>query len=134
MNLTGVCSNSKAVVAYADEFTNILISTDKGETWNQKMILNIFHNINLLKVYNDTFYGIADSSIIVQSYDGLNWSKYYPSIGVKFVDISVDTNFIYLLSAERNKLFKLDKDIQLFDSLQISSYITEIFSYENHTF
>lgn len=134
MDFEGICSNSKAVVAYGGEFTNILVSTDKGETWIQKIVLNILNNFNRLTVYNDTFYGVADSSIIVKSFDGLDWFNYYNPVGSKFVDISVDSNFIYLLSSERNKLFILNKNIQLVDSFEISTYITEIFSHKNKTY
>lgn len=132
IDFKGVCSNSNAVVAYGDDFTNILISTDKGETWMQKMILSIFNNLNKLIVYTDIFYGIADSSIIVKSFDGFNWSSYYNPIGTKFIDISADSNFIYLLSSKRNKLFILDKNAQLVDSIDINSYVMEIYSFRNN--
>ncbi|MEM2146486.1 MAG: hypothetical protein QW279_14075, partial [Candidatus Jordarchaeaceae archaeon] len=134
MNYKGVCSNSKAVVAYDNDFTNITVSTDKGEIWIQKTLLSIFNTLTKLKVCNDIFYGIADSSIVVISSDGLNWSSYYSPVSNKFVDISADSNYIYLLSSERNKLFILDKNIRLVDSFKTSFYITEIFSFKNKTY
>ncbi len=95
----GICSNSRAVVAYGDN-SNILISTDKGESWSQKAISgNLVSNFNKLTVVNDIFYGIIDSTVIVKSEDGFNWSKHYKPVSSKFIDISADTNFVYLLSS-----------------------------------
>lgn len=132
MNLYGIYSNSKVVIAYGEN-TNILISTDKGESWSQKAISgNLVSNFNKLTVVNDVFYGIIDSTVIVKSEDGFNWSKHYKPVSNKFIDISADTNFVYLLSSEMNKIFIFDrKTFQLVDSVELNFDIIEIFAYKN---
>jgi len=134
IDFKGVCSNSRAVVAYGDYFTNTLVSTDKGKTWSHKMILSLFNTLNKLVVYNDIFYGIADSSIIVKSSDGIHWSSFFNPINEKFIDIAADSNYIYLVSAEKNKIFVLDMNAQSIETLPFDYEVTEIFSFNNNLF
>ncbi len=134
INFNGVCSNSKSIIAYGD-YTNILVSQDKGESWVQKSIFsNIKSNFNKIIVSNDVFYGLIDSIYIIKSIDGMKWTVYRSPTPGMVVDISVDSNNIYLLPSERNKIYVLNREIKLVDSIEVSIGITEIFSYKDNTY
>jgi len=128
IGLKGICNNSNAVVIYG-EFANILVSKDKGENWEQIALgEGITNTIEKIITFDETFWGIKDSSKLIKSFDGIKWFEYPIPTNYRFVDISVDTNLIYLLTSQMNKIFVLDTNFNLLDSLEISYPATEIFS------
>lgn len=135
MDLYGTVSNSKAVVIWGEN-CNILISTDKGESWSQKAIVgNLVSNINKIKVVDETFYGLIDSTIIILSNDGLSWSKYSIPVDDKFADITADESFLYLLNSDKNKVYMLTRTgFLLVDSINLDYRATELFSFNSTTF
>ncbi|MGB9763524.1 MAG: WD40/YVTN/BNR-like repeat-containing protein [Minisyncoccia bacterium] len=133
VDFKGICNNSKSIILYGN-FTNILISTDTGATWQQKSILGLNNEINKINVCQDEFWGIIDSSIIIMSKDGLNWSIITNSFNQKIIDIACDTRFIYLLSETKNKVYILDKNFILIDSISFNMHLTEMISYGDKIF
>jgi len=128
IGLKGICNNSNAVVIYG-EFANILVSNDKGENWEQIALgEGITNTIEKIITFDETFWGIKDSSKLIKSFDGIKWFEYPIPTNYRFVGISVDTNLIYLLTSQMNKIFVLDTNFNLLDSLEISYPATEIFS------
>lgn len=131
IDLFGVCNNSMAVVLYG-EYGNIMISNDWGKNWEQKTIKSPFNYINKIIVFNDKFWGLLDSTVIIKSDDGKRWEEIQLPINNKTVDVSIDSSFIYLLSSERNEIFILTQDYYHFDSIELENEITEFVSVKGY--
>ncbi|MFN3306325.1 MAG: hypothetical protein ACK42Z_03955 [Candidatus Kapaibacteriota bacterium] len=124
IDLFGICNNSEVIILYG-EYGNILISNDWGKNWEQKTIKSLSNYINKIIAFDDKFWGLLDSTVIIKSDNGKRWEEIQLPINNKTVDVSIDSSFIYLLSSERKEIFILTHNYYPFDSIELENEITE---------
>ena len=109
MDFNGVVISGTNIIAYSDNGA-ILITTDKGISWNQQSIYD-YGSIVLMIDKEDALWGIMDIGIILKSTDnGINWTNHKFELEegdtCKYFAISVD----YIFVRTRDKILRFDKD------------------------
>ncbi len=126
INFHGAVSSGTNLIGYGD-FGTILLSTNRGRSWEQKTITPNGDIRQMLDI-NDTLWAMTDNGYILLSYDnGLNWknNKLENEFDDKFYNFCVNKNSIYIRT--KNKVLRFDKKFNFLDE-----YTDSLLNYENN--
>ncbi|MCX7736820.1 MAG: T9SS type A sorting domain-containing protein [Candidatus Kapabacteria bacterium] len=137
-NFNGVDFNDKVIVVYGDVGV-LLLSTDRGNNWEQINLNDSLNIIDMTNIGND-FYGISDKKYLIRSKDnGRSWSLIELGKELKFHKIFHYNNRIYVISNEKilsysRDLIKIKEynysiDINYYDAQLVRNKIVYVSSY-----
>jgi len=126
MDFNGVVISGTNIVAYSDKGA-ILITTDRGNSWEQKSIYD-YGSIQCLIDKDDALWGVMDIGVIIKSTDhGVNWTTHRIGLdkgdSCKYLAVSDDNIFV----RTKDRIVQYDKDYMYLNEYKNSLLETKRF-------
>jgi len=103
-DFNGIVADNEKIIAYGTNSV-ILISDDKGKTWQQTKIDIKEANIKKIINYDNAFYGICRNGILIQSSsDKLNFDIKIIDEQLILTDLFIDDEKLFILTPEKTIL------------------------------